>query len=75
MPDDPSQVVYVSWDALGNYVTSLGYGTECFCEGGYQQMLDFKPVAGKADTLAGRECGGTCPAHGPQEVKTAPPPS
>ncbi|MDQ1009287.1 methionine--tRNA ligase [Streptomyces sp. V4I23] len=27
MPDDPSQVVYVWWDALGNYVTSLGYGT------------------------------------------------
>jgi methionyl-tRNA synthetase len=27
VPDDPSQVVYVWWDALGNYVTSLGYGT------------------------------------------------
>jgi methionyl-tRNA synthetase len=27
VPDDPSQVVYVWWDALGNYVTSLGHGT------------------------------------------------
>ncbi|MFI0813303.1 class I tRNA ligase family protein [Streptomyces echinatus] len=28
VPDDPSQVVYVWWDALGNCVTSLGYGTD-----------------------------------------------
>ncbi|EST26980.1 methionine--tRNA ligase [Streptomyces roseochromogenus] len=28
VPDDPTQVVYVWWDALGNYVTSLGYGTD-----------------------------------------------
>jgi methionyl-tRNA synthetase len=27
VPDDPGQVIYVWWDALGNYVTSLGYGT------------------------------------------------
>ncbi len=27
VPGDPDQVVYVWWDALGNYVTSLGYGT------------------------------------------------
>ena len=27
VPDDPGQVVYVWWDALGNYVTSLGYGS------------------------------------------------
>ncbi|MGW4344171.1 methionine--tRNA ligase [Streptomyces sp. NPDC004690] len=27
VPDDPGQVVYVWWDALANYVTSLGYGT------------------------------------------------
>lgn len=27
VPDDPGQVVYVWWDALGNYVTSLGHGT------------------------------------------------
>jgi methionyl-tRNA synthetase len=26
VPDDPDQVVYVWWDALGNYITSLGYG-------------------------------------------------
>ncbi|HET9171157.1 MAG TPA: methionine--tRNA ligase [Actinospica sp.] len=26
VPGDPSQVVYVWWDALGNYVTSLGFG-------------------------------------------------
>ncbi|MCO5973387.1 methionine--tRNA ligase [Actinoallomurus soli] len=27
VPGDPSQVVYVWWDALGNYLTALGYGT------------------------------------------------
>jgi methionyl-tRNA synthetase len=26
VPDDPDQVIYVWWDALGNYVTALGYG-------------------------------------------------
>jgi methionyl-tRNA synthetase len=26
VPGDPSQVVYVWWDALGNYITALGYG-------------------------------------------------
>ncbi|MFF7676261.1 methionine--tRNA ligase [Actinacidiphila glaucinigra] len=26
VPGDPEQVIYVWWDALGNYVTSLGYG-------------------------------------------------
>src|SRR5574342_346175 len=26
MPDDPDQVIYVWWDALGNYITALGYG-------------------------------------------------
>ncbi|GAA0635050.1 methionine--tRNA ligase [Kutzneria viridogrisea] len=28
VPGDPEQVVYVWWDALGNYVTSLGYGQD-----------------------------------------------
>ena len=28
VPDDPDQVVYVWWDALGNYVTSLDIATE-----------------------------------------------
>jgi methionyl-tRNA synthetase len=27
VPGDPSQVIYVWWDALGNYVTALGYGS------------------------------------------------
>lgn len=26
VPDDPSQVIYVWWDALANYITALGYG-------------------------------------------------
>lgn len=26
VPDDPTQVMYVWWDALGNYITSLDYG-------------------------------------------------
>jgi methionyl-tRNA synthetase len=28
VPGDPSQVIYVWWDALGNYLTALDYGTE-----------------------------------------------
>jgi methionyl-tRNA synthetase len=27
VPGDPSQVIYVWWDALGNYITSLTYGS------------------------------------------------
>ena len=28
VPDDPSQVIYVWFDALGNYISALGYGTD-----------------------------------------------
>lgn len=28
VPDDPSQVIYVWWDALTNYITSLGVGQD-----------------------------------------------
>lgn len=28
VPDDPGQVIYVWWDALGNYITALDYGTD-----------------------------------------------
>ena len=28
VPDDPDQVVYVWYDALGNYITALGYGDD-----------------------------------------------
>ena len=28
VPDDPHQVIYVWWDALGNYLTALGYGDQ-----------------------------------------------
>ena len=28
VPGDPDQVIYVWWDALANYVTSLGFGTD-----------------------------------------------
>jgi methionyl-tRNA synthetase len=28
VPGDPNQVIYVWWDALGNYITSLGYGAD-----------------------------------------------
>jgi methionyl-tRNA synthetase len=27
VPGDPGQVIYVWWDALGNYITALGYGS------------------------------------------------
>ena len=27
VPDDPDQVIYVWWDALGNYISALDYGT------------------------------------------------
>ena len=26
VPGDPGQVIYVWWDALGNYITALGFG-------------------------------------------------
>ncbi|HWF79665.1 MAG TPA: methionine--tRNA ligase [Streptosporangiaceae bacterium] len=28
VPDDPSQVIYVWFDALGNYISALGYGSD-----------------------------------------------
>src|SRR5438067_1764229 len=28
VPGDPDQVIYVWFDALGNYITGLGYGTD-----------------------------------------------
>jgi methionyl-tRNA synthetase len=28
VPGDPDQVIYVWWDALGNYITGPGYGTD-----------------------------------------------
>jgi methionyl-tRNA synthetase len=28
VPGDPGQVIYVWWDALGNYITAPGYGTD-----------------------------------------------
>ncbi|WP_007023746.1 methionine--tRNA ligase [Saccharomonospora iraqiensis] len=28
VPGDPDQVIYVWWDALGNYITALDYGTD-----------------------------------------------
>jgi methionyl-tRNA synthetase len=28
VPGDPGQVIYVWWDALGNYITALGYGAK-----------------------------------------------
>jgi methionyl-tRNA synthetase len=34
VPGDPEQVVYVWWDALANYVTALGYGSD---DQAYQQ--------------------------------------
>jgi methionyl-tRNA synthetase len=34
VPDDPSQVIYVWWDALGNYITAPGYGTS---DAGYRR--------------------------------------
>jgi methionyl-tRNA synthetase len=34
VPDDPGQVVYVWWDALGSYITALGYGDDDRGDGG-----------------------------------------
>jgi methionyl-tRNA synthetase len=34
VPGDPQQVIYVWWDALGNYITAPGYGTG---SAGYQR--------------------------------------
>jgi methionyl-tRNA synthetase len=37
VPDDPSQVIYVWWDALGNYITSLNAGAPAPRDAGYQR--------------------------------------
>jgi methionyl-tRNA synthetase len=37
VPGDPSQVIYVWWDALGNYVTSLNYGADGARGGDYER--------------------------------------
>jgi methionyl-tRNA synthetase len=37
VPGDPTQVIYVWWDALGNYITSLGYGASGARQAGYQR--------------------------------------
>jgi methionyl-tRNA synthetase len=37
VPDDPSQVIYVWWDALGNYITSLNYGAAGPRDADYQR--------------------------------------
>jgi methionyl-tRNA synthetase len=34
VPGDPGQVIYVWWDALGNYITAPGYGCD---DAGYQR--------------------------------------
>jgi methionyl-tRNA synthetase len=34
VPGDPGQVIYVWWDALGNYITALGFGADA---PGYQR--------------------------------------
>jgi methionyl-tRNA synthetase len=48
VPGDPDQVVYVWWDALGNYVSSLGYGTDSAdLEHWWQQSDDRIHLLGK----------------------------
>ncbi len=37
VPGDPSQVIYVWWDALGNYITALGYGASGARAADYQR--------------------------------------
>jgi methionyl-tRNA synthetase len=48
VPGDPGQVIYVWWDALGNYVTALGYGA------GGEQYQRWWGEAGRRIHLAGK---------------------
>jgi methionyl-tRNA synthetase len=48
VPDDPSQVIYVWWDALGNYITAPGYGTS---DAGYRRWWT---AAGRRVHLVGK---------------------
>lgn len=48
VPGDPGQVIYVWWDALGNYVTALGYGT------GGEQYQRWWGEGGRRIHLAGK---------------------
>jgi methionyl-tRNA synthetase len=37
VPGDPGQVIYVWWDALGNYITSLNYGGPAALSAAYER--------------------------------------
>ena len=47
MPRDPSQTIYVWFDALGNYVTALGYGSD-------ERDLEFWNAAAHREHLVGK---------------------
>jgi len=49
VPGDPSQVIYVWWDALGNYITSLNYGAR---GRGSRQDADYRRWWAGADRRA-----------------------
>jgi len=48
VPGDPSQVIYVWWDAPGNYITALGFGTDApTTSGGGQAAAAGSTLVGK----------------------------
>jgi methionyl-tRNA synthetase len=51
VPGDPGQVIYVWFDALCNYVTALGYGTD---DAGYRQWWAGGEAAASRVHLAGK---------------------
>jgi methionyl-tRNA synthetase len=51
VPGDPDQVIYVWFDALCNYVTALGYGTD---EDGYRQWWTEEDPRGRRIHLLGK---------------------
>ncbi len=58
VPDDPDQVIYVWWDALGNYVTGLDYSRTAPNSGAGG------PAPTGASTWSARACCGSTPCTG-----------
>ncbi len=54
VPDDPGQVIYVWWDALGNYITALGYGSGSGGTDGGELYARWWGGAGRRIHLAGK---------------------
>ena len=59
VPGDPGQVIYVWWDALGNYLTALDYAADG------ENLSRWWTARRSASTCSARGCSGSTPSTGP----------